>query len=383
MATEVTNFPRETTQREIANALNVIAIAMASNAGELDSWDAVQQLVRQGLGPKAFPVGSRLQATHSLHGTVALDVVAHNHHKKPGNPDAPTMTLLMRDCIYGRAIDGTEALYYCETGLAAGVYNFTLLAGYDLDYGGGKTYQFTLANAVPAGGVLMFPWGYQVQASAIKVSSYASRTATTAIESVNVTEGSDGTSLGTANGLTPNMNHVHRIRYGSNNWAESAARQYFNSAAAANAWWQPKTIFDRPTSYTNVAGLLNGFDPAFVAALGPVDIITARNTVFEIGGTLGGSYITRDTLFCPSMTELGLGNNNSIAEGGVLAYYVGAGEADRIKYDIATPTTARYWWLRSPSPSSAISVRSIYPSGALNISNANLGYGLAAACVIY
>ena len=280
-------------------------------------------------------------------------------------------------------MDAAEALYYCETELAAGTYNFSLLAGYDTAYGGGKTFQFTLTNPVPAGGVIMFPWAYNVNASLTKIATYATRASTTAIESdLSVVEGTDGTNLGTADGNTLNMNHSHRIRYGSNNYAESAMRQWINSDAAANAWWQPSNIFDRPPSYANVAGFVNGLPADFVDVLGAVDIDVIRNTIYEVDGVKGGSYTLRDKFFLPSMTELGLGNNNSIAEGSVLAYYANATQADRIKYDIATTATARYWWLRSPYPSSAISVRVVLPDGALSNNYANSGTGAAPACVI-
>ena len=126
-----------------------------------------------------------------------------------------------------------------------------------------------------------------------------------------------------------------------------------------------------------------GLDPDFVDALGAVDITTARNTIYEMGDTLGGSYTTRDKLFLPSMTEIGLGSNDSVAEGSTLPLYDGATQTDRIKYDQAAQTTARYWWLRSPLPWSALSVRVVYSSGALGSGSATNGYGLAAACVIY
>lgn len=125
-----------------------------------------------------------------------------------------------------------------------------------------------------------------------------------------------------------------------------------------------------------------GLDPDFVDALGAVDIVTARNTIYEIGNTLGGSYTTRDKLFLPSMTEIGLGSN-TVAEGSVLPLYDGATQTDRLKYDQAAQTTARYWWLRSPDPWSAYYVRIVSPSGALNGGDAASGHGLAAACVIY
>ena len=178
------------------------------------------------------------------------------------------------------------------------------------------------------------------------------------------------------------MNHAHRIRYGSNHYGESALRQWINSNAAANAWWQPSNIFDRPPSYANVAGFVNGLPADFVDVLGAVDIDVIRNAVYEVGGIKGGSYILRDKFFLPSMTELGLGNNNSIAEGSVLAYYANATQADWIKYDIASSTTARYWWLRSPHPSSASNVRRVGPDGALTNTSAYDGTGAAPACVI-
>ena len=383
MAGETINIPRESTMRDIASSLHIIAVAQAGAAAPVESFQDVKQIVAQGFGQQAFPVGSQLVATHATLGEVILDVVAHNHHKAPGSADAPTMTLMMHACINGRMVDNTEALYYCATALAAGTYHFTLLADYDATYGGGKTLQFVLSQQVPAGGVLMFPWAYNTQSTDTKVSSYASRESTTAIESVSVVEGSGGTSLGTADGTTANMNHTHRIRYGSNNWRESAVRQWLNSAAAVNEWWHPQTIFDRPPSYANQPGFLAGFDDDFINAVGLVDVTTAYNTVYEADGSTGGSYTTRDKFFLPSMVEVGLGNNDSVAEGSVMEYFNGATDTDRIKYDIAAPTTARYWWLRSPYPWYVNLVRYVTPSGALSYRHASYGPAVAAACVIY
>ena len=383
MASEKFNIPRDSTLQQIAKALDIIAVAQSGAAAPVDSFQDVRQMVANGHGAQAFPAGAQLIAKHATLGDVIFDVTAHNHNKAPGSADAPTMTLLMHACINGRMVDNTEALYYCATALAAGTYHFTLLADYDATYGGGKTLQFVLSQSVPAGGVLMFPWAYNTQSTATKVSSYASRESTTAIESVSVVEGSGGTNLGTADGNSANMNHTHRIRYGSNNWRESAVRQWLNSAAPANEWWHPQTIFDRPPSYANQPGFLAGFDDDFINAVGLVDVTTAYNTVHEVDGSTGGSYTTRDKFFLPSMVEVGLGNNDSVAEGSIMEYFSGATDTDRIKYDIAAPTTARYWWLRSPNPWLGSSVRIVTPSGALNCNGAYLGHAVAAACVIY
>ena len=401
MPSEKTNFPRESTMKEMANALAMIAVAQASNAGDITSGKAIAQIVRSGLGPRAFPVGSRLTVAHSEYGSIALDVAAHNHHKKPGDPDAPTMTLLMHHCIYGRQIDASELLW-ANTGdsaLAAGAYNFTLYKGSN----GGQTYedgtyQFTIAQPIPAGGGWTHPkvGAWYANAADYKVANITGATITTynadgsVLETgIVVTAASGGTSLGTASNAKADcvhtvgrFNSIMRRAYGSNNWQESAIRPWLNSDAASG-WWQRQTIFDMAPSYASVAGFLNGIDPDFAAALGEVDIVTARNTVYEMSDTLGGSYTTRDKVFLLSMAELGLGKNDTIAEGTVLPFYDGATQVDRIKYDAASPSTARYWWMRSPIPWNAYNVRLVHPDGSLNNGSAANGYGAAAACVIY
>lgn len=371
------------TGQKMVEALNLIAVSQASQIGNVATWASVQQIVRQGLGPAAFPVGTQLVAQHDSLGALIWDVVGHDVYVNPKTGEGHSMALMLHDCIYGRAIDATEAFYYCESQLAAGTYNFTLLSGWDTDYGGGATLQFTLTKAVPAGGVLVFPWGYQQQATAAKVSSYESRQSTTALETVSVSTGTGGTNLGTLDGTTANVNHAHRARYGSNHWGESALRQWLNSDAAANAWWTPQTKFDRPASYANVAGFLNGMDADFLAAVGEVDVATAYNTIYNVNGAITGTYTTRDKFFLASRVELGLGAENSISEGSVFQLYSGAAQADRIKYDLSSPGTARYWWLRSPVPWNAYVVRYVHPDGSLGTSSAYSGSGAAPACVIY
>lgn len=380
----------------------IIGTKVLQALGDVSSWAMVQQLVQQGLGPVAFSVGTRLKTHHTEYGDILFDVAAHNHHKKPGDPDAPTMTLLMHHCIYGRQIDASELLWTNtgDSALAAGTYNFTLYKGGN----GGKTYedgtyQFTTTKPIPAGG----GWthnkvgNWYANAADYKPENITSGTVTTydaagtVLESgLAVTAGNGGTALGTASNAKADcvntigtFNSIMRRAYGSNNWAESAARQWLNSSAAANGWWQRQTIFDMVPNYANKAGFLAGLDPDFVDALGAVDITTARNTIYEMGDTLGGSYTTRDKLFLPSMTEIGLGSNDSVTEGSVLPLYDGATQTDRIKYDQAAQTTARYWWLRSPVPWSTSIARAVTPSGALDSRYAMSGDGLAAACVIY
>ena len=350
----------------------------------LKSWKEVQELIRAGLAPKILKVGDQFECQRDgvklTWDIIGLDC------DTPVNPGLThSMTLQLHDGWKSSQFDAPEALYYCKTELAAGTYNFTLLAGYDTTHGGGKTYSFTLANAVPAGGVIMFPWGYQEQAAETKISTYASRESTTVIESVSVTEGANGTSLGTADGKSANMNHTYRIRYGSNKYSTSAIRQLINSDAAAGKVWTPQTIYDRPPTWAATQnGFLAGLDPDFLAVVADVKKRTALNTITD-----GGGYEdTVEKFFLLSRSEVYAGLENSVNEGNPYPYYsdfsdlsaAGSGEdGNRIKY---MDGVAKYWWLRSPHASYATDVRSVYPSGTLRDNSAYNAIACAPACTI-
>lgn len=314
---------------------------------------------------------------------IVWDVVAHDYNVDPIGQYKHSMTLLTHDCfVNSLQYDNTEALYFCAAQLAAGTYHFTLLEGYDTTYGGGKTYQFTLTKSVPANGVILFPWAYNTQASATKVSTYNSVTETTAIETVSVTEGRGGTDLGTADGKTANMNHTHRIRYGSNNWKESAMRQFLNSAAPAGQVWKSQTKFDRPPSWEKTqAGWMNGLDPEFLAVVGTAKITNRTNSLYEEEGNTQQNYYTEDKFWLASRSEVYGGSESGLSDGTQFPYYVGTTNAEKIKYN--TSGAARSWWLRSPYPSHAVVVRSVFTDGSLGYVNANSSTGVAAACVIF
>ena len=371
------------------------------NVRQSSKWGAIRYAVQDGDGPTKYPVGSQLSVHHDEYGTIVFDVVAHDLHKKPDDPTAHTMTLMMHDCINNRQIDASEMLWANtgKTALAAGTYNFTLYkGGYNGQTGEDGTYQFTLAKPIPAGG----GWTHsqvgtpRASTAGYKPANIIGAYVTTydanrnAIETgVAVTAGSGGTALGTASNAKANcvntvgtFNSVSRRSAGSNNWQQSAVRQWLNSDAAANEWWQKQTAFDMRANYASAAGFLNGIDADFLSVLGAVDITTAKNTVYEVDAT-GGSYVTRDKVFCASMTEIGLGNNGDIAEGGVMGLYDGATATDRIKYDIAAPTTARNWWLRSPGRMVSNSTNVIKSDGGLTTNSAYAGNSVAACCVIY
>ena len=117
------------------------------------------------------------------------------------------------------------------------------------------------------------------------------------------------------------------------------------------------------------------------AALMPTTLTVARNTVTDGGG----SETCIDRVFLASNTEMGLANENSIAEGTRLAAY--SNDASRIA--IPTPqcvsnstwqgsgfnsTQGWHYWLRTPLASVAHSARFVNASGLLSSSSASIGY---------
>ena len=317
---------------------------------------------------------------------ITWDVIGIDHDTPADSQFTHSLTLQLHDCLSSTMqYDAPEALYYAASGLSAGTYNFTIQSGYDETYGGGKTYQFTLTQDVPVGGQLTFGWANNTQAVNAKITSYSGATSTTQIEQVSVTEGNGGTSLGTTDGTNTNVNHIHRVRFGSNNPLQSALRQFLNSDKSAGNVWTPQTNFDRPPAWAgNTAGFMSDLDSDFLAVIGKVNKTTALNTVTDGGG----SVTLDDKFFLLSRSEVYGGLENNINEGSPYPYYKDysnfseaseAADINRIKYRNGT---AQLWWLRSPYAVAANSVRGVSTRGIVSQYSSSGVYGIAPACNI-
>ena len=311
------------------------------------------------------------------------------------------MILQSEKTLYGLQFDAPEAFYYAAEGLSAGTYNITLGDNYDTSYGGGATYQFTLTQAVPAGGQITLDWPYQktpLQGAGVK--TWASNAATTPIETVIPSVGDDGTSLGTlliavqdASGL----NSIHRMRYGSNRWSTGAMRQHLNSSKVAGSVWTPQTVWDRAPSWvSSTAGFMHGLDPEFVKICGDVELLTALSTAAGDASSAEGSAgtgfeTTVDKFFLPSRPEVFGGGDNASDKGNAWEYYSAnsdvpggssnsGNDTNRIKTNAAG--SAQYWWLRSPHVGYGYYVRYIHPAGYVGYNNATNSLGVAPACVV-
>lgn len=387
-------FVSEETYAEKMDTQNRFLAAIVQNQGgslKPTSWGNSQALVRSNLIDAVVGIADQFTMQRS-NANLVWDVIGKNHDTPADKQYDKSLTLQLHDCFpTSMQFDAPEAFYYCETELPAGTYHFKIDSTYDATYNSFKDtgYQFTLTKPVPAGGQLTFSWAYNAQASAAKVSSYESASATTAIESVAVTSGTGGQGLGTltaAGDFTNNLNSIHRVRYGSNNYKESAIRQWLNSDKPAGSVWTPQTKFDRPPSWAATAdGFMYGMDADFLAVIGKTHLVVCRNTVCD-----GGGYDEMDDyFFLLSKRECYMGNEvGSVIEGEPYPYYsdysdnaaasTGA-DSNRIKYRNGA---AQYWWQRTPYSGTGNFVRTVFTAGTLYANSAYYSYGVAPACNI-
>ena len=348
--------------------------------------DTVVSLATYGIAVAGTAKLGDAVVVHETANKLVFDVIGIDHDTPADSQFKHSLTLQLHDLYQNIQFDSTEAIYYAREELPAGTYNFTLPAGNDVENGGGKTYQFTLTKPVPAAGQIMFPWAYQQQASATKVSTYVNANASAVIETVSVQEGSEGMSLGTADGTVSDLNHIHRVRYGSNNWAESDLRMRLNSSAAPGGTWTRQSKFSRKPSWADTeSGWLRGVDPDFLSVLGEVKKVTALNTLTDGGG----SKTSTEKIFLLSRSEVYGSFENSVDEGAAYPYYKNysdfaskndGNDTNRIKHQ--RNGTPYYWWLRAPLTGYAHYVRNVFPTGVIDSSGAYGSIGLAPACCI-
>lgn len=360
--------------------LHKIALAIGGET-HVGTWEEIKIVTRAGKAKQALQVGQEFMVG-SL-GIPAM-VMGFIEDGRSGSLKIKDSNLTdgvifqFKDNLYNLQFDSAEAFYYTE-GLEAGTYNFTV--GSTTSSWVAGAYQFTLANAVPAGGQLGLSGNYTTALTSLKVNVYASRTATSASEQCAITEGSGGTALGT---LGSQLNHPQRISYGNNRWKDSAMRQHLNSDAVAGSVWTPQHQWDRPPSWvSSQKGFLNGLPTSFTDYIAEMEIDTYRNTVTDGGGL----DTTTDKIFLAGRNEVWMLTEGA-DNGTPWSYYkdnsvspTAHTGADPIRVK-KTGSSAYYWWLRSPGVGSAHSVRSVHTSGAYDNYLAVNSYGVAPAFVI-
>lgn len=360
----------------------------------INSWQDVRNAVRLGLGAKLFPVGYEFTTLDADTGTMLEWAVrAHDHHIPANKHLTHSMTLELKHLysdVNGTYIrmefDAAEAFAYAWDEIAPGTYNFTV-EGSPYAADNGKTFQFTLTQAVPTDGQIWLNVAYNKSVTTGTIETYTNAKALDYIEEASITEGNEGTSLGTTDGY--DLNHPHRYIRGSNNYAQSAIRQWLNSKEAAGNVWQPTTQFDvAPSWIDDLNGFMHGLPEEFLAVVVPAVIPCRTNSICEIASLDGTEfnidelYELEDKFFILSQGEIyGTYASDDLQDGTLLDYYNGLTNAEKKKFD--KTGVARSAWLRTPLPTYADIERVVNSrTGSIYYGNASDTLGVAPACII-
>lgn len=363
-----------------------------------DSWENIQTAVRMGLAPKYFPVG--YEFTTEKDGKSIVWVVRGYDAIEPAKRGLNHSMILEAKYVYSGAdgiyipvqFDAPEALLYADGELEAGTYKFTV-AGSFFATDNNKVFEFTLTQAIPDTGVIMLDnyTGGTLADKPIKTyANIADVAAGNAIETATIIlspEGSTAADLGTTDGLDL-LNYLSRTQKGSNNYAQSALRQWLNSTAPAGSVWEPQTHFDAPPTWVNdLNGFMSLLPDDFTAVIANAKLTCRTNSVFErisldeTEFTTDSLYTLKDKMFVLSAVEIADNySDEALKDGELLEYYEEATAEMTKKYDESG--VARSAWLRTPSATNAYSERIVSGRGTISVNYAVNSNGVAPACII-
>ncbi len=376
-----------------ADAANIQAIKDLVVNNEM-SWSAIKGLVENGLFAEWFKVGDQISSTWkkaaATEYTAPWDVV----HIENGEPFLKWHYAVPD----GVPFDEPEAIYYFDGTETAGTYHITIGTAYGTGWVKDDNIEFTLSEKPDEGDQLVINCGaansndptngrtWNVYAKGSKTSK---QTGTTS-------KGSGGTNLGTiaptnVHKTNGRLNAISRVVYGSGRWSESQIRQWLNSAAAADEWWEPKNNWDRPSAITSTLnGFLWGYDEEFLNILTETEVVTALNTQEGFDDT---TETTMDKIFLPSLEQMyvspqlaGEGTEwdyfkQLAADAGRTGKYAQGGTYDELKtYNVSSTSSAVFVWLRSCYRGYASIAWCVNYSGSVTNNNANRAYRGCPAC---
>lgn len=374
------------TGQEIVNVLEVIA--QTNIAREDMDWPTVQAIVANGAGEKAFAIGTQLiekwtdtaeQKEYDMPWQV-------NHFEDVTLEDGevvPGMWLQTHYTLpFGVQFSHQRAFLACMEGLVAGTYHFDFAQAWE-HIKNDVSYQFTLTKSVEKGGRLALSNNIlNVESTSWNVYSYG-KDGATLNETVNVTQGSSGTNLGTiqVNKRNGNLNSAQEIANGHNRWKSSALRQYANSNKPKGKWWNPQDQWDiRPDELASKDGFLCGMPEEMLNCLKKVKVVTYANTVNDEGA----EDITYDYVTLPSLSQMFIKPQTS-GEGDVHTYWkrrsgrttpceLGTEYPNMIGYSVANKTSPQAVRLRSNDRDYACYTWNVSPAGVVDYNGASYAY---------
>ena len=397
----------------VASALELIAIANAKNIDITDMRE-VQEIVRSGHAQEFFALGDQIDVVWTPDNEapnttyhIPFDVVAFQSvEDAQGNTHENAMWLQSHYALAPIQFSGNNAFYVPDAELPAGTYHFSMGNAWGSNVVANKSYQFTLTQAVPAGGQLVLGTatsntsGLPDTAPANwRVRTFANGLQADPTEIVTLEEGAAGTDLGVLSSSTKysesGINNMQRAAYGYDRYTHSAIRQWLNSSAGKGEWWEQKNPFDhRPDQLATVQGFMAGLPQDFLQVIKPIKVTTALNTVSD--STIGTSESVADKFFLPSLEQEYIAPQLSGVEGAYWPYWKdrlglnapqvqgsGGTNAHHIRYAYENHTSAQSVRLRSAHRSSAYLAWNVGSTGYAYNNGAPSAFRPCPACVIW
>lgn len=374
-ATEAATRADKATQKanDAADTANAAAKAVELAATGL-SGAQMRALVRTGDAPKVLYPGDLITAGWTWDGTTYPMRMAVAHHYTGADDAHPLKELgdgRTGNCMDLQFIDALPITFPFETKqafynnselMSAGQYTFTVSVSSIWGTGAFGTvgqfpYTFTLTEDVPADSQWL--WNASYSSGLTQIQIYAPYDGAL-LQTVTVSAGSTGTSLGTISELaTGDFNTWARGCEGSNFWKDSALRAWLNSDSTD--WDSRRTRFTRKHPMAGKPGFLTGLEQSLRDGMASVKVKT------EPHKTDGAAPVeTVDLVRLPSSIEhyfnsyLGQSTEGFKAEGLVFDYWKAVAEANNHPDVIAGWNT--YAWLIARDPNKV--ARSVFARSA-------------------
>lgn len=305
-------------------------------------------------------------------------------------------------CIYdtnGRYVDRVTATVSATASgtalgnapvILAGAYYFTFAANWGSNVVAGAVVSFTLPDDVQFGDRICGCYGAPDQNKANWKVYIVTDGGKTIGNAINTGSDASGTNLGVMNTQDRNasgsyfLNCIYEVAYGYNRWMMSALRQYLNSDAAVNTWWESFDALDiRPDYLATKPGFLAGYDESVKQYFKPIKVVTvAQNADANV------EDITYDRVFLSSLEQMYCVPQFSGKEGAYWEYYkrllgrttpapTSHTYARLIKYALNAPTSAQTCFRRSAYRYSASYVWHVNTSGTVTAYYASYAFRCA------
>lgn len=324
--------------------------------GWIDQNNNLVDLSEYGMTITGTPVVGDTITVHETASDLVFDIA---------HVEAGKLTLVMHDAFISMQFDASEAKWAAADGsqLPAGKYKISSTLAFV------ATQPFYCAR--PSNTTL---------STSVTVTTYGANRATVESGLAIVADVTNCDGDLTASGCE---NHNDRVNYGSNNYLESAIRQYLNGTGAG--WWSPQTKWDlRPSNYSGVP-FAHGIDPAFLEVLSAEDKVWKDNTNGTYGNT--GAHSIQDKFFLLCSKDVNFSTDADESSNALDLFKGGLAAADNTEAQNnlrkkIVGSSYGYWWLRTAYRGYVGYAIIVTPTGYRYYGDAYYTIGVVPACVI-